>query len=45
MLSNNCNNITAPVFNNELLLGVSEQAFFPGSLQLAVLEPHKILAQ
>lgn len=45
MLSNNCNNINAPVFNNELLLGVSEQELFPGSLQLAVLEHNKILAQ
>lgn len=45
MLSNNCNNIAASVSNNELLLGVSEQELFPGFLQLAVLEPYKILAQ
>jgi hypothetical protein len=45
MLSNKSNNIAATVSNNELLLGVSEQALFIGSLQIAVLEPHKILAQ
>jgi hypothetical protein len=45
MLSNKSNNIAASVSNNELLLGVSEQEIFPGSLQLAVLEHNKILAQ
>lgn len=44
-LSNRHRIKTKVVFNNELHLGASEQELFTGYLQIAVLEPHKTLAQ
>jgi hypothetical protein len=45
MLSNKHRNKARVVFISELKLGVFEQELLPGSLQLAVLEPYKTLAQ